>query len=499
MGVGNTQGNLKEEGKRLLKEKDSNEDTWFQKPSTLEERSSIKKDIEFTNINIEKDLYSTSRHKRKVNFVEAQKEEKAKRLSNKEAVCGVEGDLYKSSEELFFMLKLENEDSESTMSSLEKVSDISRFTLNGRKRVSEFLLRMICSCETKSQDRIYYFCDREKIPDQKSPNFGLFGRAFAMLEKIFIRENKTTENVQFLSSRDVTKCLYLLKSEDLRIRTLTKRFIQEIYNRCTEMRHCIKTKVKNILVNVVHEQVEPVGINEALNLCTYILVSEGFGDASEAHCYFLECVFPVLKIHNAHLYEQELKTAFEAFSQLGNECFLYIFKHLSKVFSEVNSNVRTSILNFCLSIVQVKQTTMDFNTIEGHVCKIISTCLRNAHCILISHVLTFIKEKVIYNFLKLNCKTFIPKIFDDVYDLSKNYWNKDRSPEVYAIVTVIMSLDKNIFEECLKKYNFKKYKQKIEEDLSEDVVKCFGQDLLRENEGVFGIRRKSLPHEEKKS
>lgn len=404
-------------------------------------------------------------------------------------------DVYKTSEELFCMLKLENESVDETLSSLEKVGEISNFTYSTRQTIYRFLINVICTIPIRPRERLYYSCDRDKIADQRSPCFYLFGRALSVLEKMLMRESKKDENLNLLEQKDVKWCLNMLRDEDLRVRTLVKRFLQEIYNRCRWIRGCVKYKVKNMLINIVHEQTEPMGVSELLNLSTYILVSDGFGDPSEAQCYFSECIFPILKISNVHLYEQELKTALEAFSQLRNECFLYTFKQLSKAFLEVGSSVKIPILNFCLAIIQVKQTTMDFVYVENYICQIISTCFKNAHCLLISHVLTFIKERVIYNFLKAHCTTFVPKIFDDIYDLSKSYWNKDRSPEVYSIVTIVMSLDKNTFEECLKRYNFKRYKQRIENDVSEDVVRYFGQDLLRESEGMSGIRRKSLPHE----
>eukprot|EP00866_Antonospora_locustae_P001365 jgi/Antlo1/1365/1208 len=459
-----------------------------------------KKEIELTSIYSIDNLCNLDRHKRKINLDKALIEEIPKRWvvlkdknANREASSDI--DAYKTSEELFCMLRLENESVDKTLSSLENVDEISNFTYRTRQTIYRFLINVMCTVPIRPRRRLYYSCDRDRIADQKSPYFYLFGRALSILEKMLMRESKKDENLNLLEQNDVKRCLNMLRDEDARIRTLVKRFIQEIHNRCKRSRCSVKYKIKNMLINIIHEQTEPMGVSELLNLSTYILVTDGFGDSSEAQCYFSECIFPILKISNAHLYEQEMKTALEAFSQLRNECFLYTFKQLSKIFLEVNSSVRIPILNFCLAIIQVKQTTMDFAHVENYVCQIISTCFKNAHCLLISHVLTFIKERVIYNFLKAHCSTFVPKIFDEIYDLSKSYWNKDRSPEVYSIVTIVMSLDKNVFEECLKRYNFKRYKQRIENDISEDVVKYFGHDLLRESEGMSGIRRKSLPHE----
>lgn len=465
------------------------------------ERDALKeKDIELTSICPGDNLCNLDRLKRKMNLDKALTEENTKRcVAVKEASASREAssdtDAYKTSEELFCILKMEKEGVDETLSFLEKVSEISNFTYSTRRTIYRFLINVMCTVPIRPRERLYYSCDRDRIADQKSPCFYLFGRALSVLEKMLMRESRKDENLNLLEQTDVKRCLNMLRDEDMRIRTLVKRFVQEVYNRCKWSRCCVKYKVKNMLINVIHEQTEPMGVSELLNLSTYILVSDGFGDPSEAQCYFSECIFPILKISNAHLYEQEMKTALEAFSQLRNECFLYTFKQLSKIFLEVSSSVRIPILNFCLAIIQVKQTTMDFAYVEDYVCQIISTCFKNAHCLLISHVLTFIKERVIYNFLKAHCSTFVPKIFDEIYDLSKSYWNKDRSPEVYSIVTIVMSLNKNVFEECLKKYNFKRYKQRIENDISEDVVRYFGHDLLRESEGMSGIRRKSLPHE----
>lgn len=370
-------------------------------------------------------------------------------------------DVSRSAEELLFMVELARENTEAAVCCLEKAHDVTSFTFHARREACEFLLNLTCNIP-RPYDRVYYLCDRDKLSDARSPNFTLCERAFAVLERMFARDSGGGGNTQLLSLRSITRCLSLLKSDDSRSRTLTKRFILGIYTQHAGVRPFIKLRLRDMLVNIVNSQSEPVGMAELLSLTTHVLASGGFDDPSEAQCYFAECIFPLLKINNSHLHEQELRTALAGFALIGQECLLCTFKQLSKIFCGANSNVRVAILGFCTSIIRIRHA--DFKCIEDHVCKMISTCLKNAHCILITHVLAFVKEKAVYSSLKTNSTTFVPKVFDDVYDLSKSYWNRDKSPEVYSLVTVVMGLDKNVFEACLKRYNLKRFKHNTEVD-----------------------------------
>ncbi|KCZ81398.1 hypothetical protein H312_01153, partial [Anncaliia algerae PRA339] len=394
----------------------------------------------------------------------------------------------KSKEPIFIVLNINSEKVADPNDSL--LEDLKNFIMLPQSKKEEILqmifyeLRILIDRPIRKQR---FDLEEESIYDTEDVNKHKYLAIFSFLEKLS-KEN-FDELLQRMSKVNLEIIFCTLGNEDQKIRFVANSLLRSFFRMSKKnARKDFKYFLKNKFINILHHQIQPVGLECLLELSLYILVCNGFDSLLELHSFFQECIFPLLNFNNSHLYFNEFRNLFKAFSVSNNSALIIILKKLINLFPNENSDKKIMVVNLVNAVIKSKEIHLRFPEVEDLLARMINHCFQSDHINLINAAYKFISDESNFYLLKQH-KSFLIKIFDSFYDLSYTHWNVKKSPEIVSLIDLFMKLDHETYFECVKLYKFKKYKESIDNECLYENENEF--DKIFFGEKVFGVRKKS--------
>lgn len=387
----------------------------------------------------------------------------------------------------YFIINFEKENlSEESNEWLESLKNFDTLHTAKKEEIIELIFCELKKFINKPVYKSKFLLEEEAVYNFEDINQQKFLAIFSFFDKILL------ENFDEFTKQERLQIFFLLlKNEDQKIRENVSSFLRNMFRyKESQLKNTIKSLLHNSFVDILHFQSEPVGLEFLLELTLYVLVSNGFEGVQELEIFFKECIFPILKFQNSHLYFNELKNLFRAFSVTDNSALSLILSKLINLFYCENTDKKVMAVNLVSNIIKTKEIHLRYTEIESFLVEMINMCFKSDHISLINSVYRFLNDEPIFFLLKQN-KTFLPKIFNSFYDLSYKHWNVNKSPEIIYILDLLMKINPEGYYECVKLYKFNKYKECMDKQCLYDEDNDF--DKIFFNEKIIGVRKKSRP------
>lgn len=237
-----------------------------------------------------------------------------------------------------------------------------------------------------------------------------------------------------------------------------------------------------------------------------IISNNNFKDKNEEklkeknNSFFYEYVLRFLTVNNLEYYTNINQIIFSYCKKNLNVSKITL-KYLSVLFQNTQFSNKSVLVQIYMSIYILWSRKISYNEIINDVCMFLNNAFESEHFKLIDQTVKIIDFHVIKKFFKENITEILPKIFDNLYMISKKYWRHKGKLDILKFMFLIINLNHHCFEQCLINYNKKKHLKKSEifEDLKKKLLKVIESYKIEQSkELIFTKRRKSLNNSKQK-
>lgn len=329
---------------------------------------------------------------------------------------------------------------------------------------------------------IYYPGDDINIRNVTKSNINIFTKIFELItSKCYSKSMFTRE----ISDQDIFSLFHLLKSEDERERMNICNILINIYDA-----YSIKIKyiVENELIQFYEDNRTHIGIEELLELLQLIIKN------TKDDSFFYQVALRFLSIKNLEYYKLITDIIYKYCSEdvkISNFTLNYIFVLYEKV-DYINKPILVK-LYFNIYIRWAKR--IPFRGILNDMCFIINFGLSSEYHPLVEEVLKTLDSRIIKKIFSEYIDDILPKIFNNIYLLSKKYWYSKGKLRIFKYISILLSMNYACFEKCLINYNLDKFVKKIfnfTEDTVLDILrKCIEHTNIENKNEWKNMRRRS--------
>ncbi|WUR02429.1 serine/threonine-protein phosphatase 2A 56 kDa regulatory subunit gamma (RTS1) [Vairimorpha necatrix] len=337
--------------------------------------------------------------------------------------------------------------------------------------------------------RLFYPWDDTNIKNKVTSNINIFTRIFSLL-------TSKHKNIlkQEISDSDIYSLFNLLKSEDEKERF---NILQIIINIKDLNKKLIQNIIENELLLFYDEERTHVGIEEILEIIENLNLKD--------ETFYYQIILKFLHIKNLEFYKN-IENIIYKYSSEDYKIGQFTLKYLYKIYKEIEFINKSVIVKLYFQIYLRWSRRIQFKNVIEEICEIINYGLKSEYQNLIENIMKIGESKIMRNLLKENINEILPKIFDNLYILSKKYWASKEKVKIYKFISLLLSMNHECFEKCLIKYNKNKYetreinKNKYEikeinknESVMDILIKCLENSEINQKEQNIK-RRNSTNH-----
>lgn len=342
----------------------------------------------------------------------------------------------------------------------------------GMSRAREVLFRDIRSRNPTGEG---YYPGDDLVVKNKSKAVGLWARILVLL----------TTRLYYIPDGDLVSLFTLLKSEDDLERECISQAIRNLY----------KANPKKILELLGNEfqlfflkERTHIGMDNVLDI--YSTTTKGRDIPEEE---YFENILLFMKTPHLDLYS-EYKDVVLGLCRDDPKRTHLTLQYILHIFEDLQSLSRVYLVEILTSLLK----NVDFKDLVPGISSLINSSLLSSHHLLLEEAIGMFEVPEIYKGMKESVGEFLPRIFDSLYSLSKKYWRKKGKVKLFRNISLVLSMNHEVFEKCLVAYNKLRYRR-VKMDEKENLIeKCLEySELEKRNEEKFNKRRKSTnqPHE----
>ncbi|KAM0688313.1 hypothetical protein COBT_000430, partial [Conglomerata obtusa] len=242
------------------------------------------------------------------------------------------------------------------------------------------------------------------------------------------------------------------------------------------------------------------GIPEICNLFNILLLKINYDD-KKMFSMLRDCFLPLLLTDVIEIVSEDI--IFSIYNTLINEnmnLIIYSFTYFCKHFSICKTKSRILILQLIQNIMKQHQE-LNFEKIIIFFNKILNEVFISENQNLIEMVFNYFTDYDIFEIIKKNIFQITPFLFNNLYILSKKYWNYKGKSNVFIILQRVMNCDMELFSKCLRDFNINLEKEGLNNQFYDNITKELFESCLDsfDKDNILKMRRKSiLPFESDK-
>jgi hypothetical protein len=357
---------------------------------------------------------------------------------------------------------------------------------------------------------LYYSGDDVNIRNKATSNINIFSKIFSYVTNSCISESTILKG---LDDIDIFKLVDLLKSEDETERGHISSVLINIFD---VFRHKITNLVKNELGLFYEGLRTHIGIEEILEIVLCIV--ESFRSKNKREItdvkifnldklknnendnFYFEYILRFLSVRNLEYYKIIPQIIYKYASE-DVDISEFTLKYIYKLFQNIEY-INKPMLIQIYSMIYIRWCRrIPFNNIKDDFCNIINLGLKSEHFVLIEEILQIIDIKAMKSIIQENITEILPRIFVNLYNLSKKYWRSKGKMKIFKYISVILSMSHECFEQCLIKYNMERFinRNEVHDSLIDVLGKCIEHsEMDNKKENEFNKRRKSMNKDPKK-
>ncbi|TBU09639.1 serine/threonine protein phosphatase 2A [Hamiltosporidium magnivora] len=320
----------------------------------------------------------------------------------------------------------------------------------------------------------------------------VFYNSILILKKYLTRNFFSKEIFfQIFTENVISNIFERIVSRDVKERTVVFLLSELIVNRIPEYTKIYLKCLINEIIKIIHSKTATVGIQEILKFSIFSL--QNFTDLN-IDIFLFECILPLFKKNINQSNGIEFIEILKIFISKKSETIKIILSYIIRSLDSLSGYCKELIVKFLEIIIEYNGNILIENDLLNHFCIILCHSIESSYYSLVESVCNLFLNEKCYLFLKNNSNFILTKIFDSIYNLSKKYWNKKDICQVLNVINLLMVMNRECFENCLRNYNLKKYQEKYPSKfLKENIVlECFKNGLLRNNsETINNVRKKS--------
>ncbi|KAF9764990.1 Serine/threonine-protein phosphatase 2A 56 kDa regulatory subunit gamma isoform [Nosema granulosis] len=310
------------------------------------------------------------------------------------------------------------------------------------------------------------------VRNKMDSNINIFSRILMFLTAL----NKPRILQMAFTDFDLVRLFELLKSEDEVERVNVGQSIQNLFDQKISQEK-IKSLIENELSLFLHGIRTHTGLPILLHLFSYT------GPIREEA--YIENILWFMQTPHLDLLV-DFKDIVRVLCKDNSKRTILTIKFILHIFENVDSLSKVTLVEILVILLPCIDS---IESIIPGLCALINTSILSDHHLLLEEAIGIFETPEIYKLIKPFIDQLLPPIFPALYSLSKKYWRKKGKVRVFKNISLILSMNHLVFEECLIKYN-KKRKEPEKGSSIEIVERCLEHSTLeKKKEEEFNKNR----------
>ncbi|XP_064402528.1 serine/threonine-protein phosphatase 2A 56 kDa regulatory subunit epsilon isoform-like [Halichondria panicea] len=312
-------------------------------------------------------------------------------------------------------------------------------------------------------------------PDEDEPPLEATWPHLELVYAFFLRflENPDLQASQAKRHVDqsfVLKVLELFDSEDPRERDFLKTILHRIYGKFLGLRAYIRRQINHIFLRFIYETEKFNGVAELLEILGSIINGFALPLKPEHRQFLAKVLLPLHTTKTLNQYQAQLAYCVVQFIEKDPELTVQVVSSLLKFWPKTNSPKEVMFLGELEEILDIIDPAQ-FVLVQEILFKHLSKCISSPHFQVAERALYFWNNEYVVSLMEENSEVVLPIMFDALYRISREHWNKTIVALVYNVLKTMMQMNTKLFDDLTNSYKLDKQKEKDLETNREELWK----------------------------
>jgi len=234
----------------------------------------------------------------------------------------------------------------------------------------------------------------------------------------------------------------------------------------------ISNQLTSILNQTSHSQQPHIDITFYFKILHHLISTNSFGDdLPEYHAQFiLPCIFftPVANFEPA-------SKLLDSICSVSPKSQVQTLKYFIKIFNTIDSFHQVKLVELTSRVVYLNFFFNVNASIEWEFGEILNLAMKSENYLVVDAVIEVFADAAVKRFISDYVQTFLPKIFDNLYRLSRRFWRNEQKYKTIQTIGSILKINSDVFEKCLVSYNRRKLYRVPQDPSLDDESFCINQ------------------------
>jgi serine/threonine-protein phosphatase 2A regulatory subunit B' len=249
----------------------------------------------------------------------------------------------------------------------------------------------------------------------------------------------------------VVQLLELFDSEDRRERDFLKTILHRIYGKFLGIRSHIRRHINNVFFRFIYETEKFNGIGELLEILGSIVNGFALPLKDEHKMFLTKVLIPLHKAQPLGQYQAQLAYSVVQFLEKDPSLTEPVMMGLLRLWPKTNSTKEVMLLGELEEILDIMEPAQ-FVKIQEPLCRQLAKCVSSPHFQVAERALYYWNNENVLHLFEKNAGVVMPILFDSLYRISKEHWNKNIVALVYNVLKVMMQMDSTLYDELSHAY-----------------------------------------------
>ncbi|ELA42430.1 uncharacterized protein VICG_00529 [Vittaforma corneae ATCC 50505] len=260
--------------------------------------------------------------------------------------------------------------------------------------------------------------------------------------------------LEYFSEQDITEVFEILGECQEKSKEYLACLIECILTKFRQSASLFKEIVSNQMLNFQNTHKTSIDLNFEFKIILHLISTNNFGDNLKE--YYSQFILPCALFSPTANFEPTSKLV-DSICSISPECQKLTLGYFLKVYNQANSLQQVKIVELTTKIIHSIFFFHSKISVEWEFCEILNHALKSESYLVIDCVIEMFGDAAVKRFITDCFKSVLPRIFDNLYRLSKRFWRNEQRYKTIQTIGNILRIDSEVFEECLVKYNKKRF------------------------------------------
>lgn len=245
-----------------------------------------------------------------------------------------------------------------------------------------------------------------------------------------------------------------LRAPHKEVKEASKLLIECIYKKFRESSSILREIIANELLMFHAGLTNPRDMEFIFRMLRSIVINNDLGSGVVE--YYEQFVLPSINIM-PYAGCDSMYMLFEAFCSHSTKCQKLSLRFFVKSFSRLDSVDHIKLMEMTTRILHIYFFKESTESLDEDFSEMLNLGLKSESYLVIDAVMNMLNDDAVKRFIEVNVKSVLPRVFESLYRLSKRFWRLEQRCKAIQAIGSILSMDNNVFEDCLIEYNKTKY------------------------------------------